>query len=125
MSAHVLTVTSIDEDTPEFTLTGPHDDQCAVWWECRDCKDVPSPEDREFEDPLYEVDLATFHGVDHRYLDYGWYTRSTDCAGLACEDADDYVHEIARDRGVGTWLIEIVYEGDGEWIARDLTEADQ
>lgn len=104
---HTLTVTRCepDDDDIEYEVTGPHDDNCAVWMPC--CDDKPNPEDLEVGD---------WHGVEHHSIEGEWMTRTTICG--ADESCDD-LFDLARKHGLGSHPVDIEYYGDGSWIALD------
>lgn len=114
MAEHRLTVDSIKENgNAEFRITHcPEDDTCAVWREC-DIEGCAPPEGEE-----EAVEGVTLHGVEHRYLDYGWFRRDTphNC-GLQYADEWGGLDE------VGEYVCDVDYLGDGNWWPVGITRA--
>jgi len=127
VNAHVLHVTRVPDDVSddfEWTVECPGGSGCRVWFTCdvKDCA-IPSPYDREDGDPEDGMDFVARHGVEHQYIEGDWMTESGQCAAQGT-DVSDAVFEIARDRGLGDWPVEVDYEGDGTWWLNDLTVTD-
>lgn len=108
--SHTLTITKVPDevdDDYEYTISGEHEDDCAVWFEC-DRMDCPTKSE-DFDDPAGE---GVWHGEDHIAFDDVWATKSTQCA---IDYRNDRMIEQLDGREVGTYDVEVGYWGDGEW----------
>ena len=121
---HTLIVTKIadeNDDDIEYTVDGPHDTSCQVWYACSTCANEPSPYTRAVDDPICDEPDWTFHDVEHRWIGDEWMTLSTECAGTT-DGAQDDLNFIANTRGIGSHPVDIDYWGDGCWQALALTD---
>ena len=125
---HLLIVTvspEPDDDDVEYSVVcpGTNASPCEVWNACpaEDCQRRPSPYDPEVPEEDSGVEDFTSHGRFHQWLETEWMFSTGRCAWQEGSVAE-WLHDIARQRGVGVWPIEIDYSGDGDWFAIDLTD---
>lgn len=122
MTIHTVTVTAVpntDQDLPDdqyideviFTSVCPPDENCSVWFECKECTDY-DPTEQEIEDGEF-----TRHGTFHQNIEDDWMTDSGQCATTGSDSARDAMAEAAEDAGLGTHQIDLDYWGDGTWTA--------
>lgn len=123
---HTMIVTKLPDENDDdiiYSIEGPHDAACRVWYPCADdkpCVSEPSPFVRSVEDPICDVEDWTFHGVEHRWIEESWMVLSVECASFS-DGAQDDLNFIALKRGIGSHPVDIDYWGDGIWQALDLT----
>ena len=112
MTAHTVTIKEIpDADNFEWEVECPGDSPaCNLWNECGPCEDGYTPTYEEDEAGEYDR-----HGHHHERIDGMWMTNSGDCALGSTDSGADGIHEIAADKGPGTYKVHIDYWGDGLW----------
>lgn len=114
MSVHTVTIKAVpDADDFEYEITCPEYGNCDLWYECvKACEDY-EPTEEETDEGEY-----TAHGIHHSNIDGMWMTNTGSCALNSTDSGVDGLHDIATDRGPGTYKVDIDYWGDGLW---DLT----
>lgn len=121
---HCLKVTEVDEDGyPDvvYLTHCPGTDDCAIWHECKECE---SPLTDELDDDEYfdladelQMDGVVRHGLLHKALDDGWFSRDDphNCAARWIQDWD-----WPADMRPGDYTFDLDYLGDGEWISLSI-----
>ena len=117
---HRLTVTKVDPDdgVTEFEHTHcPKSEVCAIYHECNveGCS-APEDDDGYPTDDAYEGE--TRHGLFHRYLDGGWFSRDEphNCAAWWVDEWD-----FPDDAAPGVYEFDLDYEDEGVWVPVGLT----
>lgn len=122
---HRLIVTSVVDGEAEFYVAGPHNSECRRWTRCDECKYNPDPQSSTRTErapyPIIEPDVKTFHDAEHIWVDGRWLVPSTGCAGQDGGCSRLALSSIAHEHGVGTWPVNFVYWGHGEWDVLDMT----
>jgi hypothetical protein len=143
---HTIEVTALPDDESDdvvYTVEGPHDGTCVVWYPCemelvsikvRAGLPGTPPLGQRYPKPMMsrfrqgrcphevtdsEDDEGEYvaHGIEHQRIDGEWMTMSDRCAALESDSASEELAEIAREHGLGRHEVEIDYYGDGDWNA--------
>lgn len=125
MSTHQVTITLPEpecEDDIEWEVRHLENTQrCVIWFPCKKCSEW---EERKLS-ARYDLNLTddvVYHGVEHQVIEGEWMV-PTDYCGLQEGDSCDWVHDIYRERGPGTYPVEPDYWGEGIWIGHLSEEA--
>lgn len=110
---HTITVTKVpDEHSDDVELTVDHcsGNACTVWNQCLEaCSEYTPTEDET------DAGKHSNHGVRHQLIEGFWMTESEACALTGTDSANDEVHSIAEEVGLGTHQVVVDYSGDGIW----------
>jgi hypothetical protein len=118
---HLLTIAKeadFDPEWPHFDwdITCVVPELCGGWQECQEPHAVDGesaadgPYDASEDDPWFDLEEFTFHGVEHTWRgDYGWTIPYEGCVVSANDYVADEVHDIGVEHGEGTYVV------DDEW----------
>lgn len=116
-STHRVTITVPDPECPDdiewVTEHLEEDPACVVWYPCEKCSPWEQAKLSARADACLH-DEVTYHGEEHWYIECEWMTRSAHC-GLRDTDWVDWVYDIYREHGPGTYPVDAEYEGEGTW----------
>jgi hypothetical protein len=143
---HTIEVTALPDDESDdvvYTVEGPHDSSCTVWFPCEvELVSIKVRAGLPGTPPLGSRHMRPFmsrfrqgrcphevtedddmrgeyeaHGEQHQQIDGEWMTMSDGCALLHSDAASSDLWEIAQEHGLGRHQVSVDYWGDGDWNA--------